>query len=99
VQWNKFTSAISEKTVSRRNNINQTASLISKLLVKESRDSAIAAGFKKSYWQAVLQTQLRFKKLSVGVRYSFGLEPFMLQEKNSSLQVFLRYELWRRKKK
>jgi len=99
VQWNKFTSAIAEKTVSKRNNQTQADSLISKLINKVSGDSALAAGFKKSYWNAIIQAQVHVKKFSFGVRYTFGLEPFILQERNKSLQVFLNYELWRSKKK
>jgi hypothetical protein len=106
IQWNKFVSAVSEKTMIIRNNFLQQDSLVSKFIQKEKRDTA--SEFKKSYWQAVVETQYKWKRFSFGARYSFGLEPYIQftlpgggpqEEKNSSLQIFIRYELWKSKNK
>ena len=105
VQWNKFYSAVAEQDITRRNPGTTTDSVISKRIVKVSNDSSTA--LVKSWWQGVVQTQYQWKRFSIGARYSFGLQPYikftlpgqpLQQEKNSSLQLFLRYELWRSKK-
>jgi hypothetical protein len=104
--WNKFTSAISEQDITQRNNITQADSIISKgeVIKTDGADS----NFVKSYFQAVFETQYRWKRFSFGARYAFGLQPYIKfvlpggaeqQERNKSLQIFLRYELWRSKNK
>ncbi len=104
VVWNRFSSAISEKEIAKRNNQTQVDSFISKGIIKSDKDSAYASGFSKTYFQAVFETQYQWKRFSLGARYAFGLQPYIKftlpggtqqQEKNSSLQVFLRYQLWR----
>lgn len=104
VQWNKFVSAVSERQVSRKNNFTQVDSLVSKVIAKDDTAGSV---FKKSYWQAVFETQYKWKRFSFGARYAFGLEPYIQftlpgqgtrQERNHSLQLFIRYELWRQKK-
>ncbi|HMK27689.1 MAG TPA: hypothetical protein VK483_16775 [Chitinophagaceae bacterium] len=106
IQWNKFVSAISEKTVIIRNNILQQDSLVSKFIQKEKKDTS--SELKKSYLQAIAETQYKWKRFSFGARYSFGLEPYIKftlpgsgpqEEKNSSVQIFIRYELWKSKNK
>ena len=106
IQWNKFVSAISEKTETLRNNILLQDSLLSKFIQKEKSDTA--SEFKRSYLQAIVETQYKWKRFSFGARYSFGLEPYIKftlpggteqEEKNSSLQFFIRYELWKSGKK
>jgi hypothetical protein len=56
----------------------------------------------------VFETQYRWKRFSLGARYSFGLQPYIVftlpggtqqRERNKSLQVFLRYEIWKSKAK
>ncbi len=102
--WNKFYSAVYEQDITDRNNITQQDSTISKGILQTKRDSSLA----KSYFQALFETQYKWKRFSLGARYSFGLQPYIKfslpgsgqqEEKNSSLQVFLRYELWRSKNK
>lgn len=106
IQWNKFSSAVSEKQKIIRNNILQQDSVQSKIVEREKGDTATE--FKKSYLQAVIETQYQWKRFSFGARYSFGLQPYIQftlpggaqqQEKNNSLQFFIRYELWKQKKK
>jgi hypothetical protein len=107
IVWNKFTSAVTESDVSRRNNITQTDSIISKGVI-ETQKADSASQFAKSYLQALFEAEYRWKRFSFGLKYSFGLEPYITftlpggtqqQEKNKSLQLFVRYELWRSKKK
>ena len=105
IQWNKFYSAVAEQALSRRSP-GSADSVISKNIISVRQDSA--GEFVKSWTQGILQSQYQWKRFSIGVRYSFGLEPYIKftlpgqptqEEKNSSLQFFLRYELWRSKKK
>jgi len=105
IAWNKFTSAVSERDVILHNNPTGTDSVISKGVLTSSKQAD--SNFAKSYFQGVFETQYKWKRFSFGARYSFGLQPYIkftlpggLQqaEKNSSLQIFARYELWRSKK-
>jgi hypothetical protein len=104
IVWNKFVSAASQQQVTRRNNSTQQDSLLSNGIVTDKNDSI----FKKSYLQAVFETQYRWRRFSIGARYAFGIQPYIKftlpggtqqSEKNKSLQVFLRYELWKSKAK
>jgi len=106
LSWNKFVSAISDQEITRRNNSTSIDSLVSKGIVREKQDSA--TGFAKSYFQGVIESQYKWKRFSLGARYTFGLQPYLKftllngetgKESNRSLQLFLRYELWRSKKK
>lgn len=104
--WNKFTAAVSEQDVVRRTIATGSDTVISlgTILNNRSADS----NFAKSYFQAIIETQYKWKRFSLGARYSFGLQPYLTftlpggatqQEKNKSLQVFLRYDIWRSKEK
>ena len=102
--WNRFSSAVSQQTISNRQSGTTIDTVVSSGVVKANDDSLFA----KSYFQAVFETQYQWKRWSLGARYAFGLEPYITftlpggvqqQEKNSSLQVFLRYEFWRSKKR
>jgi hypothetical protein len=104
VVWNKFVSAVSQEEVNRKNNITQVIDSISNRIITDRNDTL----FKKSYFQAVFETQYRWKRFSIGARYSFGLQPYIKftlpgdirrEERNKSLQIFLRYELWKSKAK
>ena len=106
IQWNKFYAAVSEREIIQKNNFTQVDSFISKNIINIKKDSA--SEFKKSYWQAVFEMQYKWKRFSFGARYSFGLQPYIQftlpgtasqKEKNNSLQLFIRYELWRSKNK
>ena len=102
LQWNRFHSAVAEQEVKKRRPGTTIDSIITKDIVKVSNDSSSALA--RSWLQAIIQTQYQWKRFSIGARYSFGLQPYikfalpnqpLQQEKNSSFQVFLRYELWR----
>lgn len=106
MQWNNFYNAIAEREIVRRDNFLQLDSSSGKFIVPINRDSA--SEFRKSYWQAILQTQYQWKRFTLGARYSFGLQPYInftlpggipQEEKNNSLQLFILFELWKSKKK
>lgn len=99
IVWNRFSSAVSERTLSYRIPGTQIDSVVSNEIIKSDADSV----FSKNYFQAVLETQFQWKRFSLGGRYAFGLQPYIRftlpggqrqEEKNSSLQLFLRYRLW-----
>jgi hypothetical protein len=103
IQWNKFSSAVTENESIRRNNFAQQDSSLGKAIAPLKKDSAYE--FSKSYFQAIIETQYQWKRFSFGARYTFGLQPYirftlpggtLQQEKNSALQVFLRYRLWKK---
>lgn len=105
LQWNLFQSAVAEREVNRKNNFTQIDSLVSRSIFKENGPGSL---FRKSYWQAVVESQYKWKRFSFGARYAFGLQPYIQftlpgqssrQERNHTLQLFLRYEIWRQKGK
>ena len=106
MQWNLFSRAIAEETVNKRRNSNLQDSIISKLIKVEKMDTTSV--FKKSYFLAVIETEYKWKRFSAGARYTFGLQPYIRfslpggnsqEQKSTSLQIFLRYQLWRSKDK
>jgi len=111
VVWNKFVSAVSSQDIIRHDNQTGIDSVIAKDKIISIKDSSgfkpADSNFVKSYFQGVLETQYRWRRFSIGLRYAFGLEPYLKfklpggvqqQERNNSLNLFLRYELWRSKK-
>jgi hypothetical protein len=106
VVWNKFQNAVVEQQTERSDGgVITTDSLSTIVNVKKDTTNSFA----KSYFQFMLETQYTWKRFSFGVRYSRGLQPYLTftspvtgqtqKERNASLQIFLRYELWRSKKK
>lgn len=107
VVWNKFNSAISTVDITSRNVQTGADSLLVKGKVISTKDSGYDDRFSKSYFQAVFESQYRWKRFSFGTRYAVGLQPYIKftlpggvnrKERNSSLFLFIRYELWRSKK-
>ncbi|HEY5406233.1 MAG TPA: hypothetical protein VIJ92_04060 [Ginsengibacter sp.] len=105
VTFNKFSSAIVQQNVNKSNTITLIDSLVSSDLVTQKKADS---NFVKTYMQALFEIQYQWKRLSAGVRYSFGLQPYLEfalpggiqgKEKNSSLQIFIRYELWQSRRK
>lgn len=108
IVWNMFSSAVYEQELVRRNNLTAQDSSISKSIQRERPNFDSASAFSKNYLQTVIETQYQWKRFSLGARYSFGLQPYLKftlpggteqNERNRSLQVFLRYELWKSKAK
>jgi hypothetical protein len=104
VIWNKFSSAVTEREIIRTHNVTLADTLLSRSIIRDRGDSL----FTNSYLQLLFETQVKWKRLEIGARYSFGIEPYLkfqnpggqeINEKNSSLQVFVRYLLWRQKRK
>lgn len=104
--WNRFSTAVSESEIIRHDNFLQIDSLFPKTIMKVSADTATQ--FSKSYFQAMFETQYQWKRFSIGGRYAVGIDPYIRftlpnqsprQERNQSLQIFLRYQLWRSKSK
>ena len=106
VIWNKFYAAVSDQESIKRDNLNQRDSVLFKGIVSMKKDTS--GTFAGSYFQAVIESQYKWKRFSFGARYAFGLQPYIRftlpgigakEEKNSSMQLFLRFELWRPKQK
>lgn len=106
IQWNKFTSAVLEREVIKKNNVTQIDSVVSKIIQNDKKDTASV--FNKNYLLGVIETQYQWKKFSVGARYVFGLQPYikftlpggnLQQEKNKTVQIFIRYQLFKSKEK
>lgn len=102
--WNRFVSAVAEQDFVRRINSGPADTLLLDAIQRDTNTSSFA----KSYLHAVIETQYRWKKFSFGLRYAFGLQPYLRfnlpggverQERNMSLQLFIRYEFWRSKSK
>lgn len=106
VVWNKFYAAVSDQETIKHNNVTQLDSVVFKGIVSTKKDTS--GTFAGSYFQAVVETQYQWKRFSIGARYAFGLQPYIRftlpglgtkEEKNSSMQLFLRFELWRPRQK
>jgi hypothetical protein len=106
IQWNSFYGAVAESELLYHNNILGTDTVFSKVIQPVKKDTA--SEFKKSFMQGVVETQYKWKRFSFGARYTFGLQPYIefalpgaavQKEKMNSLQLFIRFELWRQKRK
>lgn len=103
--WNKFYAAISDMETVKRNNRTQMDSIVFKGLVSVKKDTG--GNFASSYFQATVESQYRWKRFTIGARYAFGLQPYIRfslpnigpkEERNSSFQTFIRFEIWRSRK-
>jgi hypothetical protein len=106
VIWNKFTRAVSEEDVRNINLITGSDSLKQRSIVSIKNDKT--STFAKSYFHAAFETQYRYRRFSFAARYAFGLQPFITftlagslpqKERNQTLQVLVRYELFKSGKK
>jgi hypothetical protein len=107
IMWNKFVGAISSQDVVQHNNITGLdSSSEGTILVSKKNDTGNV--FVESWFQAVFEAEYKWKKFSLGARYTIGLQPYIKfelpgaapqEEKNSALDIFIRYELWRSRKK
>ncbi len=102
--WNHFQSAVVTQQGHRGNAVTGADSLVSSKIIDVKSDSAFA----KTYWQFMLETQYQWKRFSFGARYAWGITPYITyttpagqtkKERNASLNLFIRYDLWRSKKK
>ncbi len=104
ISFNRFQSALVQEDVYRGTTQSPDSLVSTELKTQEKADS----NFVTTYIQALIEAQYKWKRISVGARYSFGLQPYLKftlpggeegREKNSSLQLFIRYEFWRSGKK
>jgi hypothetical protein len=105
VIWNKFNRAVTvEQVRAAIPGFPQRDTLLS---TKFTDVTKADSNFTKYYFQGVIESQYRWRKFSLGIRYAAALQPYLKftlpggaeqKEKNSSLQLFLRYELWKSKK-
>lgn len=105
IVWNRFTSAIISQDLVRRNIFTQQDTFLvkDKIIAQRTADS----NFVKSYYQAAVEAQYELRRFSIGAKYQFGLQPYLLftlpgggssKEYNRSLIVYVRYRLWQRRK-
>ena len=105
IAYNKFTRAVRQEDVRFRIPGTTIDSLISSNLVQDGKDSA----FVTHSFQWIAVTQYRWRRFSLGLRFAQGLQPYIkytdpatglpAEKRNQSLNAFLRYDLWRSKKK
>lgn len=102
IMYDRFYGAVVQRELSTRNSATQPDTVIRKELVAvpASTDSF----FKKSDLQLLLQTEYSWRRFSIGMRYTRGIEPFieyndaagiLRREKNQSLQGYIRFRIWR----
>lgn len=103
ITYNRFSSAVSEEVIRRINLpvIGDTIMSTKTLQVKPNEDTA----FTKSHSYLLLETQYQVRRFAFGFRYTMGLEPYIRyiqqgqakQEKNMSVHLFMRYQLFKLK--
>ncbi|MEO7047183.1 MAG: hypothetical protein ABI091_17905 [Ferruginibacter sp.] len=105
VVWNKFYSAITEQNAVQHDYISGADSIIKQGFI--SRRNKADSNFSKSFFQGLIETQYKWKRFSFGISYAQGLQPYIKfklpgeaekKERNSSFQIFIRYEIWKSKK-
>ena len=101
--YNRFYGAVSDREQWKGRGA-ATDTLVSKELVLDKNDSL----FRSSNLQWLLEAQYRWRRWSVGGRFAQGLQPYIeyvddqgqaQRERNHSLQLFIRYELWSTRQK
>jgi hypothetical protein len=103
VRYNIFSSEVSQEDI-RKKKYELSDSLISSTVIKNKKDSSLST---ENYFQALIETEYKWKRFSVGVNYAIGLQSYIkytdpfsslpAQKNNNSLNVFIRYELWKSK--
>jgi len=102
IVWNRFTKSVFQQ--STRDLQAPADSFLSKeIVVGKDPESE---GLSRSYLQGLVESQYQWKKLSFGARYAFGLSPYIhftlpgqpeQKERSRSLQLFIKYELFKKK--
>ena len=100
-----FHGAVAEQEVHSYNYLNQEETMQKSIVrIKEFNDSFLY----KTQAHLLLQTEYKWNRLSLGLRYTKGLESYIkytmpdgtvVDEKNHSLEMMLRFRLWQSKKK
>jgi hypothetical protein len=102
IQWNHFESAVIQQETGRSVSNTGSDSVLTSKIVTFNHDSATV--FARSYLQFMAEMQYTYKRVTLGARYAWGLQPYLTfaspvtgqlqKERNASLNIFLRYELW-----
>lgn len=96
VTFNKFTSAVIEQAKYKLDTLISSA-------VKSKK--GVDSNFVNTYLQGMVELQYHRGRFSGGLSYLFGLKPYLVftlpggnqqRESNRSLQLFIRYELWKK---
>jgi hypothetical protein len=105
IVWNRFQSAVVNQQTHTLHTQTGIDSVTGNNVIDVKSDSAFA----KTYLQFMFEAQYAWKRISFGARYSAGLQPYITftspatgqtqRDRNASFNVFIRYELWRSKKK
>jgi hypothetical protein len=91
--------AVTEKNTITKNIQNQQQSTVSSIIPSPYTDSFIY----KAQWHYILQTGYEWKRLSVGLRYSIDMQPYikytlptgeLYQRKNKTLDVLIRFRIF-----
>ncbi len=107
IMYSLFNGALTEKentiTVTRQGIDSVISSNKEFIKVPASGDSF----FSRTQFNFTVQAEFHWKRFGIGAQYTKGLQPYLKfkeagvlkQLKNESLQIFIRYELWRQKKR
>jgi hypothetical protein len=103
--YSEFATAIAQQDIVNKRPFTGIDSLISSGVVRDRMDS----NFTRHNFQWLAEVQYQWRRFSFGARYSQDLKPFIhysdqttglpLSKKNASFNVFVRYELWKQRKK
>jgi hypothetical protein len=102
IMYSRFERAITEEEFKTGNNSTQVETITRKVITIPSTTDSF---FTKSQVHLVLQGEYQYKKFGGGLRYTNGLKPFirytengvLKEEKNHSLELFIRYQLFHSK--
>jgi hypothetical protein len=104
VVYNIYSSELRQEDISKKN-YGLPDSLISSTVIKDKKDSNFLT--LSNYFQALFETNYEWKHFSIGISYTMALQSFAeyadpfsglpASKRNNSLNIFIRYELWRSK--
>jgi hypothetical protein len=104
VIYNIYSSEVQQEDISKKI-YGAPDSLISSTVIKDKKDSNSLS--LSNYFQAMLETEYQWKHFSIGINCTMALQPFAkysdpfsgspATKNNNSVNVFVRYELWRSK--
>ncbi|HEU4473028.1 MAG TPA: hypothetical protein VFR58_18180 [Flavisolibacter sp.] len=107
ILYSRFRGAVVERELSRRSLQSANDTIISKQVIQVKPNEDSASAFTNSQVHFLFQTEYQWKRFMLGLRYTKGLQPFIRytdpsgarrEEKNESLQLFIRFRLWSSRK-
>jgi hypothetical protein len=107
LMYNLFSSATTQLKVSKQVYGELNSDSLISLAIYERKNNISIAFF--NYWAAIFQTQYQWNNFSAGIRYGVDLQSYMQyimpftnnridQKSKQLLDVFIYYQLWRKKK-